>query len=432
MSGTVAGMVVDDVTNSAIGDANVSIDRISKSTKSAADGSFTITDIPAGTYSVDVNKEGFAETKNIVTIIAGQTSETTVEMTRFVPILTPESLRLTFNKQSDQISIENPGNAQLSLNMTTSQSWLTVDQSSMTLGPAEKKDLVVSADLNSLDNGEYIEEVTISFDGYSMAVPVTVSYTEEVDIVWKNWYLSVPIDNGDGKATSIFYEDIINDNLTPAEKEYFYYDETSGSYVMWTKFTGYTTSGYYELDGDAYCRTELREFWQGNQTTSDNWYMNDNETHLLESTLNVDYVEGSRGRTFIAQIHGKTSTNPGIDNGPATVKVLWENGEVEVEYYVKPPNPEGEWTSNYNAKSERVRVDDEVFTIKLKVVDGVLSWAIICEAKSINKDYVELFDYYTNGYHYDNYFKTGNYFQWKSDYVSTSQVRLYNVLTHHE
>lgn len=428
----ISGEVKDEMSNGLIAGADIVIDGLGNSTQSAADGSFSFTGIPAGTYILLISKTGYADLNMLITVFDGQTTEAIIMLSKNLPSFSPTEVNLNYNKQTETVEVENTGGAQLTLNFIPSQSWINVDQSSMLFGPFEKKDLIITADLSSLDYGVYEEEVEVIFDGILLTIPVMVNHFEQADIIWKNWYLSVPINNGEGKATSIFYEDIINDNLTPEEREYFYYDGTSGSYVMWTKFTGYTTSGYYELDGDAYCRTELREFWQGNQTTSDNWYMNVGETHVLESTLNVDYVEGSRGRTFIAQIHGKTSTIPGIDNGPATVKVLWEKGEIEVEYYVKPPNPEGEWTSDYNAKSERVRVDNEVFTIKLKVVDGVLSWALKCEQKGIDRDYVELFDYSTNGYHYDNYFKTGNYFQWKSDYVSTSQVRLYNALTHHE
>ena len=92
------------------------------------------------------------------------------------------------------------------------------------------------------------------------------------DITFKNWYLSIPIDRGDGskKATSIYYNDLDNNTLSNAEREYFDFN-SDGSFKMNTKFTGYTTSGYKSLNQSGYCRTEFREYYQGNQTTSDNW-----------------------------------------------------------------------------------------------------------------------------------------------------------------
>lgn len=248
--------------------------------------------------------------------------------------------------------------------------------------------------------------------------------TSEDIIVWENWYLSLPINNGEGKATSIFYEDIENGALSTDESEYFYKNE-DGTYTLFTKFTGFTTSGLSEL-GDKYCRTELREFWRGNQDTNDNWFMNEG-THILETTLNVDFVEGN-GRTIVAQIHGKETE--GLEGSPATVKIRWNSGIIQLDHYVKPD--EGEpWTSEFDTKVDVAQVDNEIFTFKLKVEDGKCYYALICEAKDINIDYTLMYDYVGNGYAHWNYFKTGNYFGWHDDYEKTAQVTLRKVVTDH-
>lgn len=248
--------------------------------------------------------------------------------------------------------------------------------------------------------------------------------TTEENIVWKNWYLSVPLNNGEGKATSIFYEDIVNDNLGLAASKYFYKND-DGSYTMYTKFTGYTTSGYSEL-GDKYCRTELREFWRGNQTTTDNWSMATG-THILETTLKVDYVEGN-GRTIVAQVHGKETT--GLEGAPATIKIRWNSGTIQIDYYTKPD--EGEpWTSAFDDKLDIAKVDNEIFTFKIKIENGKFYYGLVCEAKDINIDYTFVYDYVGNGYGHENYFKTGNYFGWHDDYEKAAQVTLYKVITEH-
>ena len=249
--------------------------------------------------------------------------------------------------------------------------------------------------------------------------------SETENIVWKNWYLSVPLNNGSGKATSIFYEDIVNNSLTAAASEYFYQNE-DGSYTMFTKFTGYTTSGQAGLDDGKYCRTELREFWQGNQTTDDNWFM-DEGTHILETTLKVDYVEGN-GRTIVAQIHGKETE--GLEGSPATVKIRWNSGTIQLDHYVKPDAGEP-WTSAFDTKVDVAQVDNEIFTFKLKVEGGKCYYALVCEAKDINIDYTLMYDYVGNGYAHQNYFKTGNYFGWNDDYGKTAQVVLFKVVTDH-
>ena len=247
---------------------------------------------------------------------------------------------------------------------------------------------------------------------------------DDAKIVWKNWYLSVPLNRGNGSATSIFYQDIVNDRLTEAESEYFYKNEDS-SYTMFTKFTGFTTSGLSELGGK-YCRTELREFWRGNQSTSDNWSMSTG-THILESTLKVDYVEGN-GRTIVAQIHGKETA--GLEGAPATVKIRWNSGTLQIDYYTKPDAGEP-WTSAFDDKIDVGVVDNEIFTFKIKIENGKFYYGLVCEAKGINTDYTLIYDYVGNGYGHENYFKTGNYFGWHDDYEKTAQVVLYEVKTEH-
>lgn len=246
------------------------------------------------------------------------------------------------------------------------------------------------------------------------------------NITWKNWYLSVPVNRGNGKATSIYYESIVADDLTNAQSEYFYKNE-DGSYTMYTKFTGFTTSGGpYGLNDGKYCRTELREFWKGNQTTSDNWSMS-NGTHILESTEKVSYCEGN-GQTYVAQIHGIETE--GVNGSPATVKVQWKNGDLVIEYYVKPDAGK-DWTSDFDEKITIGKVDNEIFIIKIKIEEGKLYYALVCEEKSIDKDYTFVFDYVGNGYVHDNYFKTGNYFKWNSDYEKSAEVIIYKVVTNH-
>jgi hypothetical protein len=247
---------------------------------------------------------------------------------------------------------------------------------------------------------------------------------DDSKIVWKNWYLSVPLNRGNGSATSIFYQDIVNDRLTEAESEYFYKNE-DGSYTMFTKFTGFTTSGLSEL-GEKYCRTELREFWRGNQSTSDNWSMSTG-THILESTLKVDFVEGN-GRTIVAQIHGKETA--GLEGAPATVKIRWNSGTIQIDYYTKPDAGEP-WTSAFDDKIDVGVVDNEIFTFKIKIENGKFYYGLVCEAKGINTNYTLIYDYVGNGYGHENYFKTGNYFGWHDDYEKTAQVVLYEVKTEH-
>jgi len=213
------------------------------------------------------------------------------------------------------------------------------------------------------------------------------------NIVWKNWYLSIPIKNASNKATSITYQDIIDNNLSPTEAEYF-----------------------------------LREYWQGNQDTNDNWYM-DSGTHILESTLKVDFAGGNNDtKVYVAQIHGKETDN--VTGNPATVKIMWLNGEIIVDYYTKPKDGE-EWSSNYDNKISFGNVENEKFTVKIKIENGVFYFGLLCDTQNIDTKYTKVFDYKSNGYIHSNYFKTGNYFIWDKDSIENAQVTLYDIITNH-
>lgn len=135
------------------------------------------------------------------------------------------------------------------------------------------------------------------------------------------------------------------------------------------------------LDEGKYCRTELREFWKGIQSSSDNWKMTSG-AHILESKLKVDFINSTKKELYVAQIHGKG------DGNPATVKVLWKNGKLLIEYYTKPDSGT-KWTNKFIKKPFIGEVGHETFIIKLKIENGILYYGLVCEKKGLNIDYTE-------------------------------------------
>ncbi len=202
---------------------------------------------------------------------------------------------------------------------------------------------------------------------------------------------------------------------------------------MFTKFTGFTTSGQYATGEKKYCRTELREYWQGNQSTNDNWYF-DSYEHEMLSTLSVEYCEGE-GLVYVGQIHGKSGTGSDgaqWDASPATIKIFWEDDEIGVEYYTTDGIVDGEWTSSTGVEKPIIgEVGNNEFTIGVKISNGKFYFSLECEATGVDTGYVEYYDYKSNGYAYQNYFKTGNYFRHDDDYTSECEVTLYSVSTNH-
>lgn len=241
------------------------------------------------------------------------------------------------------------------------------------------------------------------------------------------WYLSVPVDNGAGKATSISYTSDVDGYDVDSDEERYFKRNSDGSFRMFAEYTGFTTSGTYSLETSSkYCRTELRERWEGG-TTNSNWSLNSG-THILNTTVNVDYCDG--GKTYVAQMHG--AETDGEVGAPATIKFLWEEGTLYIEYYTAEGiNDEGEWKSTNDEMIEVDYVGNSIFTVSLKIDDGKFYYALTCEDKGIDIGYTYVYDYDKYGYEYDNYFKTGNYFRSNSSYSDSSVVNLYNLTTSH-
>ena len=286
-----------------------------------------------------------------------------------------------------------------------------------------------SKDDNSNNNDKSTDQEEEVIGGPTTEPVTDPPATTYGNITWKNWYLSVPINRGDGSATSIEYEAIESNNFTSAESKYIKENE-DGSYNLFAEFTGYTTSGLFTLNAGRYCRTELREYWKGNQTTSDNWFM-DEGTHVLESTLKVVECQGDND-CIVAQIHGKESAT--AEGSPATIKIRWRDGDIVVDYYTAAGIESGtnKWTSGGDKKTTIGTVGNDKFTVQLKVENGVFYFGLVCEAKNIDTGYTTIYDYKSNGYTYDNYFKTGNYFIWDEDKTASAEVILYDVITEHK
>ncbi len=254
-------------------------------------------------------------------------------------------------------------------------------------------------------------------------------------INWQNWFLSIPIDNGkpDTKAKSLYYESILEGSYSREVSEYFSWNESEEAINLFSQFTGYTLSGYAAKNNDQFSRTEFREFWRGNQEKSDNWSMNEG-THILESTLRVSECENNRDQceVIVAQINGfENDIDVDDHNNTETVKVRWQSGKLILECYTKPLEGKQQWSTDYLIKKTLGDVGNDIFTIKLKVEDGVLYVALVSKSNNLDTKFSKVYDYVSNGYNYLSYFRSGNYFPYSDNYLDYSNVLMYGLKTIH-
>ncbi|MFT6986875.1 MAG: hypothetical protein ACJAT7_002725 [Psychromonas sp.] len=161
----------------------------------------------------------------------------------------------------------------------------------------------------------------------------------------QDWYLSIPVDEGDGYATSIK-----ENELSASYEDEFFYTGTDGGMVFVTPIDGVKTSGTTK-----YTRTELREMLRRGDTSIDTSYDVDEDEDgngrlnnwafssisssdqdefggidgVMTATLAINHVTTTSnnneqvGRIVIGQIHAKSNEPirlyyhklPGNDNG---------------------------------------------------------------------------------------------------------------------
>ncbi|TVO33955.1 hypothetical protein FOF44_14375 [Vibrio algivorus] len=134
-----------------------------------------------------------------------------------------------------------------------------------------------------------------------------------------DWYLSIPLDEGDGYATSIK-----ENELAASYEDDFFYTGSDGGMVFYTPVKGYKTS-----ENTKYVRTELREMLRRGDTskstsgTENNWAFSSISSSEqsdfggidgeLKATLAVNHVTTTSsddkqvGRLVVGQIHAKSN-----------------------------------------------------------------------------------------------------------------------------
>ncbi len=249
------------------------------------------------------------------------------------------------------------------------------------------------------------------------------------------WNLSIPVDRGDGKATTISVADLNNsyesDLDNSSEDDDYFYTTTDGGMVFRCTNAGAKTS-----TNTSYTRVELREMLRGTDTSIDTKGVNENNwvfdsTDIDEqlaaggvngnmtATLKVDHVtttgdSGQIGRVIIGQIHAPS-------NEPVRLyyRKLPGNSKGSIYFAHEPAAGYGneQWIemigskdSNASNPSDGIELG-EVFSYEIDVQNDMLTVTIRRDGKA---DVVEDVDMSGSGYHQDGmyqYFKAGVYNQ---------------------
>lgn len=270
-----------------------------------------------------------------------------------------------------------------------------------------------------------------------------------------DWYLSIPVDKGDGYATSIKEAE-----LSASYEDEFFYTGADGGMVFYTTVKGVKTS-----ENTKYVRTELREMLRRGDTskstsgTDNNWAFSsipsDDQAAFggidghLHATLAVNHVTTTTskvakvGRIVIGQIHAQNNEPirlyyhklPGNSKGAIYFahEASKASGGAETWYNLLGAMVSSEGGLNETADPSDGIALDEHFSYEIDVVGDSLTVIISQNGAELAKQIVDMAD---SGYDVsDNYmyFKAGIYLQDNtSDDDDYAQATFYQLVNKHQ
>jgi TonB-linked SusC/RagA family outer membrane protein len=86
-TGTVTGQVVDSTTRQGLSDVSVLIDGTGRGTVTRSDGSFTIVDVPPGSFTIRARRIGYGTQSQTITVSSGSTTSVTFGLARQAAVL---------------------------------------------------------------------------------------------------------------------------------------------------------------------------------------------------------------------------------------------------------------------------------------------------------------------------------------------------------
>lgn len=103
-TGSIAGSVSDMTTGEPVSTVNVTLAPGGKSTVTGSDGSFSFENLEPGTYTVEINKEGYTPANSKIIVRAGETTPAHLLIGRLTASLTADKSMLEFGDQVQTLS----------------------------------------------------------------------------------------------------------------------------------------------------------------------------------------------------------------------------------------------------------------------------------------------------------------------------------------
>lgn len=188
--GIVSGTVLNETIKSPLSGVTISIENVGSKTTDV-NGYYFFNDIVAGTYTITASKSGYATEQANVNIEPNlnKTVDFTMHLSQPAQLLLSlSSVNFGLEETQAQILINNGGDDQLTWQVTSNQTWLTVQPlSGSTL--SETDVVTVTANRTGLENGQYSASLSFSSNGGSNVIPVSIEVAQ---------YVAAPVINPPG------------------------------------------------------------------------------------------------------------------------------------------------------------------------------------------------------------------------------------------
>jgi len=186
-TGDIQGVIYDASSSQPLGGATITTDPTTSSKITDTNGSFLIEGIEPGDYSLQVSKTGYQTNTTTVKVIAGETASADLQLSQVEPELSVSTTDLDFSASSTSIpfTISNSGEGTLDWTVSENATWISVNPTSGSI-TSNQSSVTVSVDRSGLSAGDYSESISVSSNGGSATITVTMTVEGPVVAVSNN------------------------------------------------------------------------------------------------------------------------------------------------------------------------------------------------------------------------------------------------------
>ncbi|WP_372754196.1 polysaccharide lyase family 7 protein [Mariniflexile sp.] len=250
-----------------------------------------------------------------------------------------------------------------------------------------------------------------------LLIPVSLIATaqkEAGDIDWKSWKVDIPVDG----ISKIIEGKDIKKALSSGEYREYFKENSNSTIELLSSYLGATGKDAFGNKKLNYSSSELVEVFYDKKSDYKEYWTNSGR-HILESRMKAYKVKGSP-ETCIARIIGIDKNGASYDK----IRILWTDG-----YIFADVNSNESGDGQY--KQTRIaKVDNNMFDIALKMIDGRVSLSIYCKDSDVDKKNFPIAEFRDTEFS-QNLFRIGNYFNNSKGTEDAVVVQIkYVMLTH--